>query len=48
VRAGAALGNGAGAWIATRLQLKRGERLIRVVFVVAVLIMAGGMFWRRG
>jgi hypothetical protein len=35
-----ALGNASGAWIATRLQVKKGEGLVRVVLVVAVLAMA--------
>ena len=35
-----AVGNSTGAWIATKVQIERGEGSIRVVFAVAVLAMA--------
>jgi uncharacterized membrane protein YfcA len=35
-----AIGTAGGAWIATHLQVKKGERVVRAVFLVAVLAMA--------
>jgi uncharacterized membrane protein YfcA len=35
-----AVGNASGAWLATRLTIRHGDRLIRVVFVLAVIAMA--------
>ncbi len=40
-----ACGNAAGAWLATRAQLRRGEALIRWVFTAAVLAMAIRLAW---
>jgi hypothetical protein len=35
-----AVGNAAGAWIAVRLAVSRGEQIIRVVFAAAIVAMA--------
>jgi uncharacterized membrane protein YfcA len=35
-----AIGNSLGGWIATRLALKRGERLIRMILYVTLVVMA--------
>ena len=35
-----AAGNGAGGWLAGRLAASKGERVVRPVLVVAILVMA--------
>ena len=35
-----AIGNGAGGWIGSRFQVEKGEKIVRVVLVIAVLVMA--------
>jgi len=35
-----AIGNGTGGWIGSRFQVEKGEKIVRVVLVIAVLVMA--------
>ena len=41
-----AAGNAAGGWLAARVQVKRGDKLIRYVLAVAIFIMAVKLFWQ--
>ncbi len=38
-----AVGNGFGAWLASNLAIKKGERLIKIILVFAVILMAGNL-----
>jgi hypothetical protein len=40
-----AAGSALGAWLAARLQLARGEGVVRAVFAVAVVAMALKLLW---
>ena len=40
-----AIGNAAGAWIGTHVTITRGERAVRVVFVIAVIAMGGRLIF---
>ena len=42
-----ALGNASGAWISTHLQIRRGEKFIRIVFLAAILLMAADLLWKQ-
>ena len=39
-----AVGNGTGAWVAARMAVQKGEKAVRAVLVVAVLVMAAKLF----
>ena len=40
-----AAGNATGGWWAAKLSVRRGEKVIRIVLVIAMIVMAGKLLW---